>query len=406
VIPTPTTAPRLAVDLQTLGQIRPLWSIDAPGAGSLITALQCQTASCDMLTRIGAYRFSPDSSTLAVGVCKGNPTENKSGNKQPRYACPDGGEVQLYPALTGSTHDSLDSAGFPTALAFDPSGKTLAVGTADGSVELWDLASRQQLGVLQHPSKHDGVTSLVFSPDGTLLFSQGEGKVVAWDWAQGTDVKTLDGWGAMSLDAAGQHLVTGWFDPNAASVIVRIFDLANLGALQDIRPKFVQANMLDQEIRAAFSPDGQKVVILGSNGAEWWDAQGKQAQGHTDVQKLIADPNAAFAPIGSFLPSGLVLTEQGVPLPIPGLPLSPVGPGGTFGCGFALWDPTMAGAYAITAPASGCQAGTTVGDGRRAVISSDGTLVAADSGAGNLRVWDVDPTAAPVQQTCLGTCTQ
>jgi WD40 repeat protein len=401
----PTPAPILAIDPHTLGQMRLLWTMSAPGSGSGIAAVQCQSASCDMTTRIGAYAFSPDNSLLAVGVCKDTPTQDKSGGNGKLYACPAGGEVDLYPALTGGTHDRLAIEGFPHALAFDPSGKILAVGTSDGHIDLWDLASRQKLLTLQHPTKRFGVIYLAFSPDGTLLLSQGDGQVVAWDPAQGSNLKTMTGYGAMSFDPSGQHLVMSWYDGGVAAVIARIFDLTHLGQSKDVRPGFVQPNMFNTTIRSAFSPDGQKLVIVGANGAEWWDAQGTKMEGHTDVDKLLkSNQQAAFAAVGTFLPNGLVLTEQGLDLSLPGMPLPSFNMSGTPSCGFALWDPSMQGAYSITNPPGGCQAPTANGDQERAVVSPKGTLVAADDSAGNLRVWGVDAAAAPIEPACLGTC--
>jgi WD40 repeat protein len=404
VAPSPTSPPSLAIDTQTLGQMRLLWSISAPGAGNPITNVQCMSTSCDMLTRIGAYTFNPDNSLLAVGVCKGGPTEDRSGGNGKRFGCPGGGEVQLYRTVAGNTHDTLAINGFPRALAFDPSGKTLAVGTSDGNIELWDLSPKQQLRTLQHPTKSFGVISLAFSPDGTLLFSQGDGKIVAWDPAKGTNLKTMTGYGRMSFDPSGQNLVASWYDGNTAAVIVRIINLAHFGQ-KDIRPKFVQPNMFNEDIRSAFSPDGQRLVIIGANGAEWWDAQGTKMEGHTDVNKLIQSKKEdAFSAVGAFLPNGLVLTEPGLGISMPGMPIPSFSLGGTFTCGFALWDPTMPGAYDIANPPSGCQAPTAMGDSQRAVVSHDGSRVAADDGGGNLRVWGVDATATPVQPTCLGTC--
>ena len=100
----------------------------------------------------------------------------------------------------------------------------------------------------------------------------------------------------------------------------------------------------------------------------------------------------------------LVLTEQRLGISLPGVPIPPVGLGGALACGFALWNPAMPGAYSISNPPGGCQSPTAMGDSGRAAVSPDGTLVAADDGAGNLRVWDVDAPAATFEPACLGTC--
>ncbi len=398
--------PDLKIQPSTLAQLRVRWSVSDPGKGIAFTYVTCMGNACDVPTRIGGYAFSPDGTQLAVGVCMGDVTDDKGDTSHLRYMCAGGGEVQLYQASDGRSAGTVSVSGFPLSVAFDPGGKTLAIGTADGHVELWDLGSSQRLQDLQHPSKRTGVTSVAFSGDGSLLVSQGDGKVLVWDPAKGSMLKSMAGWGAISADPSGQRLIASWFDPNVAAVVVRIFDLTHPGQFRDVRPKFVQANMLDQRILSAFSKDGQGLLILGSNGAEWWDAQGTAAKGHTDITKLIADKKDAFSPFGAVTADGLVLTEPWIDIAMPGIPLPPSalsGSGFTSTCGFFLWDPTTPGAFAIPA-SDGCQNPITAGDGARAVVSRDGTLIAADDGSGNMRVWAVDPTAAPATPTCLGKC--
>ncbi|MFE2066016.1 WD40 repeat domain-containing protein [Streptomyces sp. NPDC059467] len=57
-----------------------------------------------------------------------------------------------------------------TALAFSPDGRTLAVGGAAGSLQLWDVATQQPLGgLLTTPG--EAVDSLAFGPDGTTVYA-------------------------------------------------------------------------------------------------------------------------------------------------------------------------------------------------------------------------------------------
>ena len=86
----------------------------------------------------------------------------------------------------------LGHAGTVTSVAFSPDGTLLASGGADNSVKLWIAASGRELRTM---SEHTGiVSSVAFSPDGKMLASGSQDKTVRlWDVATGRRLHTLSG---------------------------------------------------------------------------------------------------------------------------------------------------------------------------------------------------------------------
>ncbi len=92
--------------------------------------------------------------------------------------------LQVHGALSRLEHSLLSKflhghQGAVFGVAFSPDGKTLASGSGDKTIILWDVGTRQPLGT---PLTASAVASVAFSPDGkTLASGTWDKTVILWD---------------------------------------------------------------------------------------------------------------------------------------------------------------------------------------------------------------------------------
>ena len=118
------------------------------------------------------------------------------------------GFAQNVPYTTLRGHSVVNS------ISFSPDGRTLASGSYDGSIRLWDGVTGVHLRTL---TGHRGsVNSVSFSPDGRTLAGGSYREILLWDGVTGAHLRTLRGHTgsvySISFSPDGRTLASGSYD--------------------------------------------------------------------------------------------------------------------------------------------------------------------------------------------------
>jgi WD40 repeat protein/class 3 adenylate cyclase len=179
---------------------------------------------------IEVLAFSPGGRTLAVAT---------TNTQDPAHS-----HVSIWDWDRGEVDRTIDAAA--TALAFDPTGSTLAAGLFDGNVEIRDVATGELVrGFRAHSGR---VHDLAFSPDGAWIATAGEdGTVALFDAARGARRFVLPGHGSLVSGLAfspdGRWLIT-----TAPDGVVRVWTL-DLDELIRIAEGEATRELTDDECR-------------------------------------------------------------------------------------------------------------------------------------------------------------
>jgi WD40 repeat protein len=192
--------------------------------------------------------------------------------------------------------------------AFSRDGTRIVTGGLDKQVRVWDTTTGQ--GLAGPPAGQDVIRSAVFSPDGKQLATASEFSAPnIWDTVTGALVRTLSGhnlgdW-SIAFSPDGTRLATA-----SLSGSTTLWDAASGeeqltlpdNGVQDVLGIFFRVppqpgSPYQRVARAAFSPDGRRIVTsgFGLDAHVWGVATGQQVltlHGHTDsIQAVTYSPD-------------------------------------------------------------------------------------------------------------------
>lgn len=202
--------------------------------------------------QVSAVAFSPDSRKLLSGDAFGR--------------------CRLWDLDTGKLLRTFDGhTRLISAVVFLPDGRRALTASGDGSVAQWDLETGRELKdrMLRHPGK---VLTLALSADGRVAITGcDDGRVRVWsvDSAQLelTLPATFQSLTCVALSATGDRAAT--VDPGAQPTPVRLWDVATGQEL--LRDPALPLPDYGRTWSASFSPDGQRLLTIGSRQTRLWD---------------------------------------------------------------------------------------------------------------------------------------
>ncbi len=227
---------------------------------------------------VNSVSFSKDGTTLASGS--------------------EDGRINLWDVATGTKISTISEPYYGiNSVAFSPDGRTLASGSSIKAIDLWDVETGSNVASLEEP--RDGFSHKIavsFSPDGsTLAAGFDDGTVKLWDVGTRTRIATLPGhehWVyCVSFSPDGRILASG-----AGDGMVKLWDMATKENVAGLKHRGEVGSL-------SFSPDESTLAVGHSGQIELWDLATEKniATFEGQVSWYASSVSVSFSPDGRTL---------------------------------------------------------------------------------------------------------
>jgi WD40 repeat protein len=252
------------------------------------------------LTSHHRFVFSPDSKMLATATSLGG-----------RHA------MRVWDLGTGKELMVQEDDHGISDLAFSPDGKLLA--SLDESLRIWETASGLELRNVP-----TAALSIAFSPDGkTVAAGSRDGKVTLWEAATLTKHNTFKAFSSSNMSCLLTYSPDGALLAVGGSKDLVFWDIANH---KEVR------RLPEQEVRSlAFAPDGKTLACVGKSEIHLWDVvtgeRLHERPGHSDgVHSVSVSPNGKIVATSGWNEPTILLWDAATGKPLltvikPGFPV-------------------------------------------------------------------------------------
>ena len=253
-------------------------------------------------------------------------------------------------ATVSSDIATLEHTAGVSSVSFSPDGTLLASGTNNGIIFVWDVDTGENVETL---AGHGGIISVAFSPDGTLLASGSYGgRVFVWDIDTGENVETLaghkDGARSVSFSPDGTLLAAGTGDGT-----IFVWDIATGERVETL------VGHADWVESLSFAPDGSLLASASYDGTvKLWDVD------TGEIVKTLVEHTGCWIHPMAFALDGTLLT-------------------------FDLLEGTVRVWDVATGETVETRGRFTEGSSSM-IFSFHGSLLASASFGGAVKLWDVD----------------